>query len=99
MTGGSAKANANFGPGLYEMEMIGLDENSKILHDWKVAGTMKEERTHLMRKSLRSDNPLPHIILEKFLGLFAISLQNKNSFILFKMELSPPPSKKNVITK
>jgi len=48
VTGGSAKANANFGPGLYEMEMIELDENSKILHDWKVAGTMKEERTHLI---------------------------------------------------
>ncbi|XP_023333600.1 kelch-like protein 3 [Eurytemora carolleeae] len=47
VTGGSAKANANFGPGLYEMEMIELDENSKILHDWKVAGTMKEGRSFL----------------------------------------------------
>lgn len=47
VTGGSAKANANFGPGLYEMEYISLDDNNNVLHDWKVAGTMKEGRSFL----------------------------------------------------
>jgi len=47
VTGGSAKANANFGPGLYEMEYITLDEDSKVLHDWKIAGKMKEGRSFL----------------------------------------------------
>ena len=42
MTGGSAKANANFGPGLYEMEFISLDGRGEVLHDWRIAGKMKE---------------------------------------------------------
>jgi len=47
VTGGSAKANANFGPGLYEMEYITLDKDNQIMHDWKIAGVMKEGRSFL----------------------------------------------------
>jgi hypothetical protein len=43
VTGGSAKANANFGPGLYEMEYMSLGPaNNEVLHDWRIAGKMKE---------------------------------------------------------
>ncbi len=42
MTGGSAKANANFGPGLYEMEFVSIGEGGDVLHDWRIAGKMKE---------------------------------------------------------
>ena len=58
MTGGSAKANANFGPGLYEMEFIGLGSDNEILHDWRIAGKMKEaggftpKKQHCIEKHL-----------------------------------------------
>ena len=47
VTGGSAKANANFGPGLYEMEFLKVEEDEKIKPEWKVAGTMQEARSFL----------------------------------------------------
>lgn len=47
VTGGSAKANANFGPGLYEMEFVSLGPTGEVLHDWRIAGKMKEGRSFL----------------------------------------------------
>lgn len=47
VTGGSAKANANFGPGLYEMECLKVEEDESIKPEWKVAGTMQEGRSFL----------------------------------------------------
>ena len=47
VTGGSAKANANFGPGQYEMETIRLDADNGVVHDWKIVAAMKEARSFL----------------------------------------------------
>ena len=47
VTGGSAKANANFGPGLYEMEYVKVEDDESIKPEWKVAGTMQEGRSFL----------------------------------------------------
>lgn len=44
VTGGSAKANANFGPGLYEMEACRVEEEKP---EWRTVGTMAEGRSFL----------------------------------------------------
>ena len=45
VTGGSAKANSNFGPGLYEMEMCEVVEGKKP--EWQMVGEMGEGRSFL----------------------------------------------------
>ena len=45
VTGGSAKANSNFGPGLYEMEMCEVVEGEKP--EWQMVGEMGEGRSFL----------------------------------------------------
>ena len=39
VAGGSAKANANFGPGLYEMESCRVSRDNTVKPDWRIAGT------------------------------------------------------------
>ena len=38
VAGGSAKANANFGPGLYEMEACRVSPEEDSKPEWKIAG-------------------------------------------------------------
>ena len=45
VTGGSAKANSNFGPGLSEMEMCEVVEGAKP--EWQLVGEMEEGRSFL----------------------------------------------------
>ena len=40
VAGGSAKANANFGPGLTEMESCRVNQDDDIKPEWKIAGTV-----------------------------------------------------------
>jgi len=47
VTGGSAKANANFGPGLSEMECCKVDKDGSKKPEWKTIGTMAEGRSFL----------------------------------------------------
>ena len=39
VAGGSAKANANFGPGLYEMEACRVSQEEDSKPEWKIAGS------------------------------------------------------------
>ena len=39
VAGGSAKANANFGPGLTEMESCRVSQEDDIKPEWKIAGS------------------------------------------------------------
>merc|ERR1719411_1513703 len=47
VAGGSAKANANFGPGLYEMEACRVSPEEDSKPEWKIAGKMSEGRSFL----------------------------------------------------
>merc|ERR1719411_2176203 len=47
VAGGSAKANANFGPGLYEMESWRVSQEEKVKPEWRIAGKMSEGRSFL----------------------------------------------------
>ena len=42
--GGSAKANADFGPGLNQLEVLSFDEEGGVEQKWEVQGEMNERR-------------------------------------------------------
>ena len=42
--GGSAKANAGFGPGLNQLEVLSFDEEGGVEQKWEVQGEMHERR-------------------------------------------------------
>lgn len=44
VTGGSAKANADFGPGLNQLEVLSFDEEGGVEQKWEVQGEMHERR-------------------------------------------------------
>ena len=47
VTGGSAKASQDFGPGLDEMEVLTLDEDNNVEQSWTCVGSMKTGRSYL----------------------------------------------------
>ena len=43
--GGSAKANADFGPGLNQLEVLSFDEEGGVEQKWEIEGEMNERRS------------------------------------------------------
>ena len=43
--GGSAKANAGFGPGLNQLEVLSFDEEGGVEQKWEMRGEMNERRS------------------------------------------------------
>ena len=50
------QANANFGPGLYEMECCHVPQDENIKPEWKTVGTMSEARSFLGSAVVRWTN-------------------------------------------